>query len=301
MWWLQSNKNDSLSAFLNERDLEFIPLLTSLLEIVDEAAALARGFYEKVDELEVVRKGDATPLTDADTALHLLLCKRLDALLPVIPILSEESEGADIADRLSWPACWVVDPLDGTKEFIEKTDQFTINIALVLDGVSELGLISIPCRKEHWLGVVQNGAAVFPEGEGLNGSVVNVQGLTRSKPLVMLASHRHSPKCVQALLDCLSSHFGEVERRNSGSAVKFCEVAAGNADVYPRTSACGEWDVAAGDALVRAAGGCVTKFDGEPIKYNQRSSLLAESFIAGGDACVDYAAIFNAPGFSDRG
>ena len=301
MWGLQSNNNKSLSAFLKERNVELVPLLKSLLEIVDEAAALARAFYEKVDELEVVRKGDSTPLTEADTALHLLLSKRLDALSLGIPILSEESEGADIADRLSWSACWVVDPLDGTKEFIERTDQFTINIALVLDGASELGLISIPCRKEHWLGVVHNGAAVFPEGKGLDGSVVSVRGLNRSQPLVMLASHRHSPKRVQALVDCLSSYFGEVERRNSGSAVKFCDVAAGKADVYPRTSACSEWDVAAGDALIRAAGGRVTKFDGEPIKYNQRPSLMAESFIAGGDACVNYAAIFKDSGFSGLG
>ena len=296
MWWLQSNNNESLRAFLKERDVGLVTLMRSLLEIADEAAVLARGFYEKVEELEVVRKGDATPLTDADTALHELLCERLDALSLGIPILSEESEGAEIVDRLTWPACWVVDPLDGTKEFIEKTDQFTINIALVLDGVSELGLISIPCRKEHWVGIVHNGAAVFAEGEGLTGAVVKTQSRNCKRPLVMLASHRHSPKRVQALVDRLSLHFGDVVRRNAGSAVKFCDVAVGSADVYPRTSACSEWDVAAGDALVRAAGGRVTKFEGEPIKYNQRPSLLAESFIAGGDACVDYAAIFSEQG-----
>ena len=296
MWWLQSNNNESLRAFLKERDVGLVTLMRSLLEIADEAAALARRFYEKVDELEVVRKGDATPLTDADTALHELLCERLDALSLGIPILSEESKGAEIVDRLTWPACWVVDPLDGTKEFIEKTDQFTINIALVLDGVSELGLISIPCRKEHWVGIVHNGAAVFAEGDGLTGSVVKTQSRNSKRPLIMLASHRHSPKRVQALVDRLSLHFGDVVRRNAGSAVKFCDVAVGSADVYPRTSACSEWDVAAGDALVRAAGGRVTKFDGEPIKYNQRPSLLAESFIAGGDARVDYAAIFSEQG-----
>ena len=296
MWWLQSNNNESLRAFLKERDVGLVTLMRSLLEIADEAAALARRFYEKVDELEVVRKGDATPLTDADTALHELLCERLDALSLGIPILSEESEGAEIVDRLSWPACWVVDPLDGTKEFIEKTDQFTINIALVLDGVSELGLISIPCRKEHWVGIVHNGAAVFAEGDGLTGSVVKTQSRNSKRPLIMLASHRHSPIRVQAHVDRLSLHFGDVVRRNAGSAVKFCDVAVGSADVYPRTSACSEWDVAAGDALVRAAGGRVTKFDGEPIKYNQRPSLLAESFIAGGDARVDYAAIFSERG-----
>ena len=296
MWWHQSNNNESLRAFLEEREVGLTALITSLLTIVDEAATVARVFYEKVDELEVVRKGDATPLTDADTALHELLCERLDALMLGIPILSEESEGADIADRLNWPTCWVVDPLDGTKEFIEKTDQFTINIALVCDGVAELGLISIPCRREHWLGVVHNGAAVFTEGEGLlSGTVVKTQNRKDNQPLVMLASHRHSPKRVQALTDSLSSHFGDVVRRNSGSAVKFCDVAAGSADVYPRTSACSEWDVAAGDALVRAAGGRVTKFNGDPIKYNQRPSLLAESFIAGGDAHIDYAAILREP------
>ena len=105
MWWHQSNNNESLRAFLEEREVGLTALITSLLTIVDEAATVARGFYEKVDELEVFRKGDATPLTDADTALHELLCKRLDALMRGIPILSEESEGAEIADRLNWPTC----------------------------------------------------------------------------------------------------------------------------------------------------------------------------------------------------
>ena len=291
MWWLQSNKNTSLRAFLEEREVGLPELLKSLLHIVDEASAVARGFYAKVDEMQVERKGDSTPLTDADTALHDLICERLNNLSLGIPILSEESGTADIKDRLTWPACWVVDPLDGTKEFIEKTDQFTINIALVLHGSSELGLISIPCRNEHWVGVVSNGAAVFSEGKGLQGSVVTTKTRNPNRPLIMLASHRHSPKRVEALSDCLSSHFGDVVRRNAGSAVKFCDVAVGSADVYPRTSACSEWDVAAGDALVRAAGGRVTKIDGDPINYNQRPSLLAEWFVAGGDAEIDYAKI----------
>ena len=267
--------------------------MKALLTIADDAAELARQFYLKVDALDVTHKGDSTPLTEADTALHRLICTRLNSLPFCLPILSEESATAEIVDRLSWGACWVVDPLDGTKEFIEKTDQFTINIALVIDGLAELGLISIPCRGEHWLGIVENGAAIFPERAGLDGQPVSTHVRDPQKPLVMLASHRHAPQRVDQLIQSLTPQFGDIERLNSGSAVKFCDVASGRADVYPRTSVCSEWDVAAGDALVTAAGGKVTNLKGERIQYNRRASLLSEPFVAGGDSQIDYARIID--------
>ena len=136
MWWNQTNRNERLQPILSQSVFSLADLLTHLLAIADEASDLARAFYRKSHELEVIRKGDSTPLTDADTGLHHLICERLEALFPNLPILSEESEAAQLEDRLKWPACWVVDPLDGTKEFLEKTDQFTINIALVIDGKS---------------------------------------------------------------------------------------------------------------------------------------------------------------------
>ena len=293
MWWNQTNRNERLQPILSQSAFSQADLLTQLLAIADEASDLARAFYRKSHELEVVRKGDSTPLTDADTGLHHLIYERLEALFPKLPILSEESEVAQLEDRLKWPACWVVDPLDGTKEFLEKTDQFTINIALVIDGKAELGLISIPCRCEHWLGVVENGAAVFPEHEGLEGQVIQTSSRDSSRPLVMLASHRHSAKRVELLLNSLADRFGHTERVNSGSAVKFCDLLSGVADVYPRTSLCSEWDVAAGDALVRAAGGRVTDMNGRQIHYNRRPSLLAEPFVASADPVIDYAAVIS--------
>ncbi len=266
-------------------------MLSALLSLLDDAAAIARDYYRKADELDVVKKSDSTPLTAADTALHHLITDGLRSLPIELPILSEESSADDIAQRRSWRACWVIDPLDGTKEFIEKTDEFTINIALIVEGKSELGIISVPCRREHWVGVVDNGAAIFTEGEGLEGTILQTSHYDPCDSMKMLASHRHSPRRVDALMTSLASRFGPVSRINSGSAVKFCDVVSGTADIYPRTSPCSEWDVAAGDALVRAAGGSVTDSAGRQILYNQRESLLAKSFVAAADPTIDFARI----------
>lgn len=292
MWWSEKNSNAQLESVLAPCGMSQRTLLSELLAMLDEASSIAREYYRKADELDVVKKGDATPLTEADTALHHLITGHLQSMKIGLPVLSEESEAKEIASRRVWRACWVIDPLDGTKEFIEKTDQFTINIALVVDGKSELGVISVPCFKEHWVGVVGNGAAIFPEREGLSGRVIQTRRHIVSQPMVMLASHRHSPKRVEALMSSLSTHFTEVKRVNSGSAVKFCDLVSGAADVYPRTSPCSEWDVAAGDALVRAAGGSVTNSAGDQILYNQRESLLAQPFVAAADPTINFAKIF---------
>lgn len=292
MWWSEENSNAQLETVLAPCGVSQQALLSELLAMLDEASAIAREYYRKADELDVVKKGDMTPLTEADTALHHLITGHLQSMAVGIPVLSEESEANDIASRRGWRACWVIDPLDGTKEFIEKTDQFTINVALVIDGKSELGVITVPCLKEHWVGVVGNGAAIFPEREGLSGRVVQTSAYNASEPMVMLASHRHSPKRVEALMSSLSTNFTDVKRVNSGSAVKFCDVVSGAADVYPRTSPCSEWDVAAGDALVRAAGGSVTDSTGAQILYNQSESLLAQSFVAAADPSINFAKIF---------
>ena len=296
MWWSEKNSNTQLQTLLAHGGMTQQSLLSDLLGLMDEASAIAREYYRKADELDVIKKGDSTPLTEADTALHHLITRYLRSMAIELPVLSEESTSEEIAARHSWKACWIVDPLDGTKEFIEKTDQFTINVSLVIDGRAELGIISIPCLHEHWVGIVGNGAAIFSEGKGLSGRAVKTQPYIPPNPLVMLASHRHAPKRVEALMSSLTASFGEVHRLNSGSAVKFCDVVSGAADVYPRTSPCSEWDVAAGDALVRAAGGSVTDREGQQILYNQRESLLAQPFVAAADPMIDFAQII----FADR-
>ena len=296
MWWSEKNSNTQLQTLLAHGGMTQQSLLSDLLGLMDEASAIAREYYRKADELDVIKKGDSTPLTEADTALHHLITRYLRSMAIELPVLSEESTSEEIAARHTWKACWIVDPLDGTKEFIEKTDQFTINVSLVIDGRAELGIISIPCLHEHWVGIVGNGAAIFSEGKGLSGRAVKTQPYIPPNPLVMLASHRHAPKRVEALMSSLTASFGEVHRLNSCSAVKFCDVVSGAADVYPRTSPCSEWDVAAGDALVRAAGGSVTDREGQQILYNQRESLLAQPFVAAADPMIDFAQII----FADR-
>ena len=296
MWWTQPTSNSSLLERLQASDVNFVTLLSGLLALADESAALARQYYRNPNALEVKKKSDSTPVTEADEAIHRLLLKCLPDILPGVPVLSEECDAQQLAHRLSWTDCWVVDPLDGTREFIERTDQFTINIALCLDGIAELGLISVPCEGRHWLGVVGDGAACFDEpvsGHERESTVIAARRHSSDQALKLLASHRHHPDKVHRFMQAIRDGLAPVERLNSGSAVKFCLLADGRADIYPRNSACSEWDVAAGDALVRAAGGRVTDLSGEPLVYNRRDSLRADNFIAAADPSINFAALLS--------
>lgn len=291
MWWCHPTSNASLLKLLSEAGVSYQSLIGGLLAVADQAALLARQFYRNPNALNVSKKSDATPVTEADHAIHRLLYEQLPELLPGVPVLSEECSHEQLAQRLDWDCCWIVDPLDGTREFIERTDQFTVNIALSINGVAELGLISVPCLNSHWLGVVGDGAARFGEsGNEGKREATSIQARRRqpSGAIVMLASHRHHPDRVSHFMRAIGEGCGSVERLNSGSAVKFCLLADGRADVYPRNSACSEWDVAAGDALVRSAGGQVTDLSGAPLRYNCRDSLRADTFMAASDPTIDY-------------
>ncbi len=242
-------------------------------------------FYEASagdGSLAVQRKADRSPLTEADLASHETLESGLRALTPELPILSEESDHSSIKERHQWRRFWLVDPLDGTREFIERSGEFTINIALVDDGRPVLGFIHEPLRGITNIGVPGQGAWRATQ----NGAALRWQTLrTRQLPereLVVLSSHRHRNERLAATLELLSERY-HLERRNSGSALKFCDLAAGRGDVYPRFSLCSEWDVAAGDALVNAAGGQLWGVDGQPLRYNARDTLLSPHFVAVGD------------------
>jgi 3'(2'), 5'-bisphosphate nucleotidase len=228
------------------------------------------------------RKADRTPLTEADLASHRILCAGLAELTPDVPVLSEESTPAEIAARRDWQRLWMVDPLDGTREFLEGNGEFTINIALIDQGRSRVGLLYQPVKKQAWLGVVGEGAWSLRRGAG--GWTPSALHTRRLPPdtLVVLASRRHRNDRLATALEVLGGE-RELERRNSGSALKFCDLAAGFGDCYPRFSPCSEWDVAAGDALVTAAGGAVLGIDGQPLRYNARASLLSPHFVAVGD------------------
>ena len=280
--------NPGLDAMLRETEIALPDLIRALRALSNEAARCILDLFAKAGEVAVSQKSDASPVTEADHAAHRLICRVLQALTPDIPILSEESTLEQLIGRREWPVCWMVDPLDGTKEFLEGTGEFTVNIALIVEAESVLGLIAAPNRGYLDVGVPGWGARRYPLFADEAGTELSTRAVDASAALVVSASARHRAERVEMMLNRLSEVAEGAQRLDAGSALKFCDVASGVADVYPRTSPCYEWDLAAGDALVRAAGGTVTTLEGAPIRYNQWDSLKAPKFVAAGDPQIDY-------------
>ena len=260
-------------------------IVGQLLVLMTQASQRILHHYNNVDEVVVDRKADKSLITTADREAHMILESGLNALTPSIPVLSEESSSETIKSRKHWPCNWLVDPLDGTREFIGRTDQFTINVALIMDAKPVLGVIMLPVSGLAYIGIPAVGAWRCDDNLCWP---LSVRELDFSSPLGVLASVRHCEAKVEKVLRALADTSAGVERVNAGSALKFCSLVDGEADIYPRTSPCYEWDVAAGDAIVTAAGGFVWGVDGLPMRYNQRDTLLVNRFVAGADASVDW-------------
>ena len=256
-------------------------LRDGVIEIARRAAAAILAVYDSAsfeDAAAVRHKDDHSPLTAADLAAHRCIVEGLRALTPGIPVLSEESRDADIGERRAWTRLWVVDPLDGTREFIKRNGEFTVNIALVEDGVATFGVIQQPVTGLLWHGMPGQGAF---RREGDADRPIRVR-IPATAPLRIAASRSHRDARTQALLDALPGS----EVMGCGSSLKFCRIAEGGIDLYPRFGPTSEWDTAAGQAILEAAGGAVLDPRGRPLRYNQRASLLNGDFIALGDAAL---------------
>jgi 3'(2'), 5'-bisphosphate nucleotidase len=259
-----------------------------LAERVGEiAVAAGRAILEVYyrDDFEVVQKEDQSPLTEADLASHRVIRDALSELTPDIPLLSEES--ADIAweIRSGWPEYWLVDPLDGTREFINRRDEFTVNVALVRKGEPALGVVHVPVSGVTYTGAAGAGASRRTAG-GLP-QPIHVQRPCAS-PVRVVGSRSHAnPKLEQFL-----QRLGEYRLVSMGSSLKFCLLAEGGADFYPRLGPTSEWDTAAAHAVVLAAGGRVVTLDGRPLQYNRKASYLNPEFLAIGDPGRDWLALF---------
>ena len=250
-------------------------LREAVIAIAREAATDILAIYEGA--FDVGHKDDRSPLTAADLASHHRIVAGLAAATPDIPVLSEESSAIDIAQRHSWPRFWLVDPLDGTREFIKRNGEFTVNIALIEDSVATFGLIQQPVGGGLWHGVPGVGA-FRRDGHGDVDAGIHVRK-PASEPLRIAASRSHRDARTQALLDTLVGS----EAVACGSSLKFCRIAQGELDLYPRFGPTSEWDTAAGQAILEAAGGAVLDPRGRPFRYNQRDTLLNGDFIAFGD------------------
>jgi 3'(2'), 5'-bisphosphate nucleotidase len=253
--------------------------LDAVRAIAIDAGARILDVYER--SIQVDLKKDGSPLTAADAASHALIVERLTALTPAIPILSEESSEAEVAARQSWPRFWLVDPLDGTKEFINRNGEFTVNIALIDGHAPVLGVVYVPV-----LGTIYSacrGLGAFKQKAEQPARPMRVRPYGGAKPIVV-ASRSHAGPETEAFLESIGPH----DVVSMGSSLKLCLVAEGAADVYPRLGPTMEWDTAAAQCVVECAGGRVTDVEGNALTYNKHS-LLNPWFIVSGAGDTDWS------------
>jgi 3'(2'), 5'-bisphosphate nucleotidase len=254
----------------------------SVIALAEAAAADILAIYRHPFDVE--RKNDNSPLTTADMASHRRIVEGLHRLTPDIPVLSEESAEIDIATRHSWSRFWLVDPLDGTREFVKRNGEFTVNIALIEDGVATFGVIQAPVTGELWWGDLAHGAYRRDHV----GEIALETRTPALSPLRVAASRSHRDGRTEAFMAKMAAQMGEFEAVGVGSSLKFCRVAEGAIDIYPRFAPTSEWDTAAGQVIVEAAGGHVLDPQGRPFRYNQRDTLLNGDFVALGDAALPW-------------
>lgn len=255
-------------------------LVDSVIDITRQAGDAINEIYMQIDTVEVNYKEDDSPLTQADLAAHQILVKGLSALLPNIPILSEEGELPPFETRRAWRQYWLIDPLDGTKEFINRNGEFTVNVALIENGRPQLGVVFVPVTNTTYWGAAGLGAGKkTPQGE----NAIASRSLDAQAAIVVVASRRHGAEAVQAVLKKLSGAFADVKTTNMGSSLKLCLIAEGQADIYPRLAPTSEWDTAAAQAVVEAAGGEVVDANFQTLQYNQKDSVLNPHFYVWGD------------------
>jgi 3'(2'), 5'-bisphosphate nucleotidase len=251
-------------------------LAAALMPIVARAGEAIMRVYNA--EFAVEHKPDHSPLTLADLESQRVIIEGLTRLTADIPILSEESAQAPWAERQAWTELWVVDPLDGTREFVKRNGEFTVNIALVADHEPLLGVVAAPAQGVLYWGAA--GVGAFRERQGEAPTAIHVA--PPQQPLRVVGSRSHESPQTSAYL----ARLGSYEIKGVGSSLKFCQVAEGSADLYPRFGPTSEWDTAAGHALLEAAGGQVTRVDGHRLRYNCRASLINGDFLAFGDPRV---------------
>ena len=250
-----------------------------VIRLAQDAAAAILGIYDS--EFAVEHKDDDSPLTAADLAAHRCIVDGLARITPDIPVLSEESaHEVSAAQRRQWTRLWLVDPLDGTREFVKRNGEFTVNIALIEDGVATFGVVQAPVTGQLWHGGATLGA--FRREQGSDAALrVRAPALS---PLRVAASRSHRDERTQAFID----RMGDVEPLGLGSSLKFCRIADGGLDVYPRFGPTSEWDTAAGQCVLEGAGGALFDPQGRPFRYNQRERILNGDFIALGDTALPW-------------
>lgn len=248
-------------------------LLSDVIDIAVKAGDVIIEIYQK--DFNEYKKSDGSPLTEADIAAHNIIVNGLSSI-GNLPILSEESVASDVSwdKRQSWSEFWLIDPLDGTKEFINKNDEFTVNIALVRGGKAVMGVVYCPALNRCYYATSSTGA-FRQDGEGKPQRLSVSQRPEVGNPWIVVGSRRHG----SSALEEFSTLLGSVELVSMGSSLKLCMVAEGKAHLYPRLAPTCEWDTAAAQAVVEAAGGQVLTAGLKPLIYGKKENLLNPYFI----------------------
>ena len=261
-------------------------LLTDVVDIAIAAGEEILDVYNNHD-FDVEMKGDGSPLTLADKRAHKLIEAALGKLTPDIPVLSEESGQQAFDQRHGWSRYWLVDPLDGTKEFVKRNGEFTVNIALIDQNSPILGVVHTPVQKvTHY---AEQGVGAFKADVSGQAVPIKVRPLNRSR-VTMVASRSHAGPAVEAYRNNLAAQVEQVEIASMGSSLKLCLIAEGAADIYPRLGPTSEWDTAAAHCVVVVAGGKVTRLNGESLVYN-KPDILNPWFLVSGDPDFDWTAM----------
>ena len=254
-------------------------LLLDVCNVSIEAGKEILNFYHNV--IEVTHKEDLSPLTKADLASNKIILESLTKLNSNIPILSEESL-VDWSIRKNWKKYWLVDPLDGTKEFIKKNGEFTVNIALIEDNNPILGVVYVPAKSLLYLAEKNKGSFKTNTKDKLE----NFEGIQK----ILVSSQTNRPRVIgsrshsNATFDnWVKEKFPNAEIVQAGSSLKFCLIAEGEADIYPRFGPTSEWDIAAGHMIVDEAGGKIRTFQNNSIKYNTKENIINPEFYAIGN------------------
>ncbi|WP_029922993.1 3'(2'),5'-bisphosphate nucleotidase CysQ [Nevskia soli] len=253
-------------------------MIDQLIGIALQAGAAILPVYERMKPEEATLKGDGSPVTVADALAESIILEQLGSLAPQIPVVAEESVAAGRIPQTAGKPFFLVDPLDGTKEFLSRNGDFTVNIALIEDGVPVLGVVYAPAIGELYAGGVGQGARRALVKDGKRGPWTEIH--VRPVPpggIKVQASRSHLTEETKTFIE----RFKVAEFVSAGSSLKFCRVAAGEADLYPRLARTMEWDTAAADAVLRAAGGKVLDMEGRPLAYGKRNQPTDSDFANG--------------------
>lgn len=255
-------------------------MLNSVVDLARDAGRRIMEFYKQ--DLSIEHKEDRTPLTEADMAAHNAIIAGLSVLTPDTPVLSEESANIPFEERSQWDCYWLVDPLDGTREFIKHNGEFTVNIALIRNHRPLLGVIVIPVSGLSYYAC--DGQGAFKQAADGDPSSIKARPYN-PKHLVVAGSRSHGSDKMGEFL----ANVGECQLISMGSSLKSCLVAEGKADVYARFGPTSEWDTAAAHCIVEQAGGIVTDMQMNPLQYNTKESVLNPPFFVIGDASHDWS------------